>query len=414
MTAKTPILHVDMDAFFASVELARRPELQGKPVVVGGRGQRGVVAAASYEARAFGVHSAMPSTRARRLCPEAVFLPGDHAHYVTVSRRVMEILHRFTPLVEPLSLDEAFLDVGGSERLCGRPEQVAGVIRRTVLEEEQLTCSVGVAPNKFLAKLASEAAKPRVGGRGPIFGSGVHVVDAAGIEEFLNPLPVESVWGVGPRTLERLRRLGVRTVADLRELPEGTLISAFGSAAGTQLWRLARGVDDRSVVPNVGVKSVGHEETFAVDLIHKEDLRRELLRQAEAVGRRLRKAGVMGRTVTLKLRYADFTTITRSQTLVDATDLASEILKSADELLKLLDVTPGVRLLGVSISRLQDGSMRQLRLEELSDASWRPAEEAVDRIQDRFGIGSIGLASILEVDGLRPKRRGAQQWGPDE
>jgi DNA polymerase-4 len=326
----------------------------------------------------------------------------------------MEVLRRFTPLVEPLSLDEAFLDVGGGERIHGRPDHVAGAIRRTILEEEELTCSVGVAPNKFLAKLASEAAKPRVGRQGPIFGSGVSVVNAAGIEEFLNPLAVEAVWGVGPRTLERLRRLGVRTVADLRELPERTLVSAFGNAAGTQLWRLARGVDNRSVVPGAEVKSIGHEETFSVDLIHVEDLRRELLRQAEAVGRRLRKDGVMGRTVTLKLRYADFTTITRSKTLIDATDLASEILKSADEMLKLLDVTPGVRLLGVSISRLQDGSVRQLRLEELSDAGWRPAEEAVDKIQDRFGIGSIGLASILESDGLHSKRRGAQQWGPDE
>ena len=409
----TPILHVDMDAFFAAVELVRHPELRGKPVLVGGRGARGVVAAASYEARAFGVHSAMPSLRARRLCPEAVFLPGDHAYYGQVSRRVMGLFHRFTPLVEPLSLDEAFLDVGGAERLHGSPTEVALAIRKTILEEEHLTCSVGVAPNKFLSKLASESAKPRAGRQGPVFGSGICVVEVGGVEEFLDPLPVEAVWGVGPRTLERMHSLGVQTVAQLRGLPEGTLVASVGRAAGRQLWRLARGIDDRAVEPGQTVKSIGHEETFAVDLERSEDLHRELARMVDAVAHRLRDAGVAGRTVTVKLRYGDFTTVTRSQTRAAATDLATEILETATDLLGLLDPSPGVRLLGVSVSGLQDGNVRQLRFDEVTTAGWRAAEETVDRIRHRFGAGSIGPGSIVGPDGLRPKRPGQQKWGPD-
>ena len=409
----TPILHVDMDAFFAAVELVRHPELRGKPVVVGGRGARGVVAAASYEARAFGVHSAMPSLQARRLCPKAVFLPGDHAHYGQTSQRVMGILRGFTPLVEPLSLDEAFLDVSGAERLHGPPTEVAAAIRRTILEEEHLTCSVGVAPNKFLSKLASESAKPRAGRQGPIFGSGICVVEAGGVEEFLDQLPVEAVWGVGPRTLERMHGLGVQTVAQLRGLPEGTLVASVGRAAGRQLWRLARGIDDRVVEPGQTVKSIGHEETFTVDLERPEEIHRELALMADAVAHRLRDAGVAGRTVTIKLRYGDFTTVTRSRTRAAATDLATEILEAATDLVGLLDPSPGVRLLGVSVSGLQDGNVRQLRFDEVTTAGWRAAEETVDLIRHRFGPGSIGPGSIVGPDGLRPKRPGQQQWGPD-
>ena len=321
MTQPTPILHVDMDAFFVSVELVRRPELRGLPVVVGGDGERGVVAAASYEARAYGVRSAMPSTRARRLCPDVVFLPGDHRHYGEVSRRVMLIFRRYTPLVEPLSLDEAFLDVSGVVRLHGPPTEVAAAIRSDVLAEEGLGCSVGIAANKFLAKLASAQAKPTAGTDGPAPGRGVQVVPADGIREFLDPLPVEAIWGVGPRTLERLQRLGVRTVAELRAVPEPTLVSSLGRAAGAQFWRLARGIDERRVDPAQSVRSIGHEETFSRDLTEPGDLRRELIRMVDAVGRRLREAGVAGRTVTVKVRFPDFTTVSRSQTLPDATDL---------------------------------------------------------------------------------------------
>ena len=414
MTQPTPILHVDMDAFFVSVELVRRPELRGLPVVVGGDGERGVVAAASYEARAYGVRSAMPSTRARRLCPDVVFLPGDHRHYGEVSRRVMLIFRRYTPLVEPLSLDEAFLDVSGVVRLHGPPTEVAAAIRSDVLAEEGLGCSVGIAANKFLAKLASAQAKPTAGMDGPAPGRGVQVVPADGIREFLDPLPVEAIWGVGPRTLERLQRLGVRTVAELRAVPEPTLVSSVGRVAGAQFWRLARGIDERRVDPAQSVRSIGHEETFSRDLTEPGDLRRELIRMVDAVGRRLREAGVAGRTVTVKVRFPDFTTVSRSQTLPDATDLVVEILEVATGLMESLDTTSGIRLLGVSLSGLRDGSVRQLRFEDLGDPGWLEAEQAVDRIRDRFGVGSIGPATTVGPEGLRPRERGDGQWGPED
>ncbi len=414
MTQPTPILHVDMDAFFVSVELVRRPELRGLPVVVGGDGERGVVAAASYEARAYGVRSAMPSTRARRLCPDVVFLPGDHRHYGEVSRRVMLIFRRYTPLVEPLSLDEAFLDVSGVVRLHGPPTEVAAAIRSDVLAEEGLGCSVGIAANKFLAKLASAQAKPTAGMDGPAPGRGVQVVPADGIREFLDPLPVEAIWGVGPRTLERLQRLGVRTVAELRAVPEPTLVSSVGRVAGAQFWRLARGIDERRVDPAQSVRSIGHEETFSRDLTEPGDLRRELIRMVDAVGRRLREAGVAGRTVTVKVRFPDFTTVSRSQTLPDATDLVVEILEVATGLMESLDTMSGIRLLGVSLSGLRDGSVRQLRFEDLGDPGWLEAEQAVDRIRDRFGVGSIGPATTVGPEGLRPRERGDGQWGPED
>ena len=415
MSTETPILHVDMDAFFASVEVVRRPELRGRPVVVGGEGDRGVVAAASYEARAFGVRSAMPSTRARRLCPDIVFLRGDHRLYGEVSGRIMEVFRRYTPLVEPLSLDEAFLDVSGASRLHGSPEQVAAAIRADLSASESLTCSVGVAPNKFLAKLASGQAKPKAGLAGPVFGTGIEVVAVDGVEAFLDPLPVQTVWGVGPRTFERLERFGVRTVADLRDVPADTLVSALGRAVGSQLWRLARGIDDRAVEPEQVTKSVGHEETFARDLADPLEIRRHLVRMVDAVARRARSAGVAGRTVSVKLRYPDFTTMGRSHTLPDPTDLAVEILEVATGLVDSVDTTPGIRLLGVSLGNLQDGSVRQLRFNDIEVAQgrapgWRAAEGAVDEIRERFGNSAIGPAV---ADELGPKEIGDSQWGPD-
>ena len=415
MSTETPILHVDMDAFFASVEVVRRPELRGRPVVVGGEGDRGVVAAASYEARAFGVRSAMPSTRARRLCPDIVFLRGDHRLYGEVSGRIMEVFRRYTPLVEPLSLDEAFLDVSGVSRLHGSPEQVAAAIRADLSASESLTCSVGVAPNKFLAKLASGQAKPKAGLAGPVFGTGIEVVAVDGVEAFLDPLPVQTVWGVGPRTFERLERFGVRTVADLRDVPADTLVSALGRAVGSQLWRLARGIDDRAVEPEQVTKSVGHEETFARDLADPLEIRRHLVRMVDAVARRARSAGVAGRTVSVKLRYPDFTTMGRSHTLADPTDLAVEILEVATGLVDSVDTTPGIRLLGVSLGNLQDGSVRQLRFNDIEVAQgrapgWRAAEGAVDEIRERFGNSAIGPAV---ADELGPKEIGDSQWGPD-
>jgi DNA polymerase-4 len=401
---------MDMDAFFVAVEVQRDPTLVGKPVVVGGTGDRGVVAAASYEARAYGIHSAMPSSRARRLCPHAVFLPGRHERYGAVSERVFTILRSFTPLVEPLSLDEAFLDVTGARRLWGTGPEIAAQIRARVLDHEGLTCSVGVAPTKFLAKLASEAAKPVASLDGVRPGHGVVVVPVGGELDFLHPLPVRALWGVGPKTHERLDRLGISTVGDLAALPLDTLVTAVGDVSGRHLHLLANGVDERAVVPDQAVKSIGHEETFAQDLHDHDRLGREVLRLADAVGRRLRAHGQAGRTVVLKVRFGDFTTITRSVTLPDPVDSGRAIAQAADELLGTLDVSVGVRLIGVSANSLVAGGTQQLTLEDPAD--WSEADRTMDRIRERFGDDAIAPAVVLGEDGIRAKRRGDQAWGP--
>ena len=284
------ILHVDMDAFYASVEVLDDPALAGKPVIVGGTDRRGVVASCSYEARAFGVRSAMPTAQARRRCPHAVFLPGRHARYAEVSTQIHGVFERYTPLVEGISLDEAFLDVTGSERLFGPAVTIAARIRSQIATELHLACSVGVAPVKFLAKLASEAAKPRATGNGIDPGAGVVVVEPGDELRFLHPLPIESLWGVGPATGARLHRLGITTIGELAAVPSGALEAALGQAHGSQLARLARGVDDRHVEPNRELKSVSHEETYPVDLYAPDDLKRELLRMAEAVAARTRSS----------------------------------------------------------------------------------------------------------------------------
>ena len=406
-------LHVDMDAFYAAVEIRRRPELRGKPVVVGGTGSRGVVAAASYEARVFGIHSAMPSTRARRLCPHAVFLPGDHSHYGEVSARVMTILRDVTPLVEPLSLDEAFLDVRVVARLLGPAAELAAQIRARILEQEQLTCSVGVASTKFMAKLATERAKPRVGPSGPVWGTGVHVVDAGTEMDFLHRLPVTALFGVGPATSRRLLRLGIETVSDLAALSEAAAVAALGAAAGRQLHQLANGIDDRPVVVNRMPRSISHEETFARDLHTSQELAAEATRLGDAVARRLRSSGVQARTITLKLRFGDFRTITRSTTLDDPTDGARDVVASARELLSHVDVAPGVRLLGVGASGLVETAARQLSFEDEPRGHDR-AERVADQIRDRFGASAIGPAAAIRGDrGLRSPSDADQHWGPD-
>ncbi len=404
------ILHVDMDAFFASVELLRRPELRGRPVVVGGAGARGVVAAASYEARSYGVHSAMPALRARRLCPDAVFLPGDHPHYAEVSGRLMELFRSVTPLVEPLSLDEAFLDISGTRRLLGPPEEVAAWLRGRVREEESLSCSVGVASNKFLAKLATNRAKPRASRSGPVEGPGVHVV-APGTElAFLHPLPVGALWGVGPATLAKLERLGISTVADLAATPYPALATSLGKGAATHLHELAHGRDDRVVVPDQAPKSISHEETFAVDLTSLEQLRPEVVRMSEAVAARLRHHGFRGRTVQVKVRYRDFSTITRSTTLPAATDRGTDVLGTAWAMLELLPVDRGVRLVGVGVSNLGSEPVpEQLSFDAPSDDGWDRANQAVDAIRDRFGSQLIRPARLAG----RPERSAAAPWGPD-
>jgi DNA polymerase IV len=406
------ILHVDMDAFFVAVELRRRPELVGLPVVVGGAGERGVVAAASYEARRYGVHSAMPSVRARRLCPDAVFLRGDYPAYQEASEGVFAIFRSFTPLVEGLSLDEAFLDVTGARRLFGDGVAIANLVRGRIRDELRLACSVGVAPTKFLAKLASEAAKPRASAKGISPGPGVVEIRPGEELAFLHPLPVKALWGVGPATFERLSRLGVTTVADLAALPEAALVSALGRANGRHLHQLAQGIDEREVEPDRDVKSIGHEQTFAHDLVDRDDCEREVVRMADAVAARLRHHGRAGRTVTLKVRFGTFTTITRSSTVAEGLDTGPAIAAVARALLDTVDPAAGVRLLGVSVSGLGARAGEQLRLGD--DPGWGSATDAVDQVRERFGSDAIGPASLVGPDGIKLTRRGRQQWGPDE
>lgn len=382
-----PILHVDMDAFYASVELLERPELRGRPVIVGSPAGRGVVLSATYEARAFGVHSAMPMSRARRLCPQATIIPPSHGKYSEVSKGVMEIFHAITPLVEPIASDEAFLDVGGARRRLGPPAAIAARIRAEVLERYGITCSVGVAGSKFVAKLASKQCKP----------DGLLVVPQDEVVDFLHPLPVSALWGVGERTEQALVRLGIRTVGDLARVPVATLQRELGQAAGSHLAALAWGRDERQVSPHVPDKSIGNEETFAVDVDDPEVIRRELLRLSERVAARMRKSGHVGRTVSVKLRRADFSTITRSRTLPEPTDVAREIYATACELYRSAGLERvRLRLVGVRMENLRpaDSASRQLTLGE-REAGWREAERAMDRAIQRFGPDAVLPASLV-------------------
>lgn len=404
------ILHVDLDAFYASVEQLADPSLRGRPVVVGGLGGRGVVAAASYEARRFGIHSAMPMARARRACPDAVFLSPRFDAYTDASRQVMAILRDVTPLVEPLALDEAFLDVGGALRLQGDGPGIGAAIRQRVLGETGLVASVGVATTKLIAKLASDLAKP----------DGMLVVEPGHELELLHPLPVERLWGVGPATRDRLARFGIVTIADLASLPADTLVHALGPAAGGQLHALAWNRDDRRVEPHQEAKSVGHEETFPHDVRDRAQLERELVRMADRVAARLRSAGRVGRTVVLKARYGDFRTVTRSRTLSVATDVASVVSSTAIELLRALDVDQGLRLIGVSAQQLDaatgDAVQEQLSFDDTTagqpQQERHDLERAVDRVRARFGDDALGPATLVGPRGLRVGRAGTA-WGPD-
>ena len=416
------IVHVDMDAFFVSVELLRRPELRGRPVVVGGTGRRGVVAAASYEARRFGVFSAMPSMRARRLCPGAVFIAGDYDAYAAASARVFEIFRSFTPHVEPISLDEAFLDITGSIRLFGHgcPDShgvaMARRIRAEVTARTELTCSVGVAANMFVAKMASIEAKPKAGPGGIDPGPGVFEVRPGCETEYLHPLPVRRLWGVGPATHQRLVRLGVSTIGDLTTVSPAALRAAVGPAAATRLLELASGVDERRVDSGRPAKSVSHEETFATDLHDRDDLRTELARLADGVASRLRADGLAARTISLKVRDATFRTITRARTLPRPVDSAASITGAVHDLLDKASPSGGVRLLGVAASKFAEPA-EQLQLEGFDDeshAQWSDASRAIDRVRGRFGGTAIGPASTLTPAGLRPVRRGQHQWGTNE
>jgi len=406
------VLHVDMDAFYASVEVLHDPALRGRPVIVGGTGDRGVVASCSYEARAYGVHSAMPSTRARRLCPQAVFLAGRYDLYSDYSRRIHEVFRSFTPLVEGIALDEAFLDVSGARRLFGEPLAIASGIRTRIHDDLGLSASVGVASSKFVAKLASEAAKPRADRRGTRAGRGIVVVAPGEELAFLHPLPVQSLWGVGPATRQRLERFGVRTIGDLAALPEASLVTALGPAIGHQLHQLAWAHDDRAVEPDQQAKSIGHEETYARDHHELAPLKREAVRLADSVASRLRKHDLAGRTVNIKVRFHDFRTITRSRTMPAAVDSGPDIARVAASLLEHVDPSPGVRLFGVSVSNLIDQRTRQLTLDEVDAPGWGGVTAAVDRIRGRFGDRSVGPATLADDTGLRIKRQGDTQWGP--
>ncbi|MBA3691368.1 MAG: DNA polymerase IV [Actinobacteria bacterium] len=382
-----PILHVDLDAFYASVEVLKDPSLAGKPVVVGFDGPRGVVASASYEARTFGIHSAMPSVRAKRLCPDAVFLPSDFEAYRAHSNRFREVLLSVTPLVEPISLDEAFLDVGGASSLFGQPAVIAAKIRADVAREVGVNCSVGVAPTKFVAKLASDLCKP----------DGMLVVERGGVRAFLDPLPVSRLWGVGAKTGELLGRLGIRTVSELGATPETILARVLGEQSARHLRALAHGLDDRDVVPYEVPKSVSHEETFARDLDADQDVLRELLALSGRVAARLRADGYRARTAILKARLANFTTLTRSRTLADPTDVGADLYHVVGELYRAL---PGerrrIRLLGVQASGLVAAGAEQLAF--LHPERWGDVERAIDRIESRFGRGSAMPASLLDRD----------------
>ena len=379
---------MDVDAFYPAVEVLDNPCLRGRPVIVGGSLKRGVVSSASYEARRFGVHSAQPIAAAMRLCPAAILLPVRMSRYREVSSRIFDIFYRFTPLVEPLSIDEAFLDVEGSVRLFGRPVDIAKKIKETVSKEIGLTISAGVAPSKFVAKIASDMNKP----------DGLTVVPPQRLREFLDPLPISRMWGVGRVTQEAMALLDIRTFRDLRQTPKGLLERRFGKHGGEML-RLSMGIDERGVVIGHETKSVGHEETYEADIADIALARKELLSLAVKVARRMRREGLEGRTVTLKVRYSDFSMTSRSVTLDKYTSDASEIYMRACALLDKTAIGDrDIRLLGVSVSRItHPGSQEQLSLfgPDRGSQKRRRLNAALDSICERFGEKVIRQGMLL-------------------
>jgi len=378
------ILHVDMDAFYASVAERDDPSLKGKAVVVGA-GVRGVVLSANYQARTFGIHAAMPVGRAQRMAPHAIFITPDHARYSEVSEHVMEIFHSYTPHVEPLSLDEAFLDVTGSKRLLGTGRQIATAIRAKVEAQEGITCSVGIAPSKFIAKLASGRCKP----------DGMLEIPADRILNFLHPLPVSAIWGVGPKTTEALERLGLRTVEEVAHTPRATLIRALGEASGSSLYELAWGRDYRDVISDEPDKSISAAETFSRDIDDQEIILREFLRLSEKATHRLRERNLFAKTISIKVRYADFTTINRSKTLPLAIDSTHDTYEVVKKLFLALHLNRArLRLVGVALENLESQAPEQLILGS-RERGWREAEGAIDRAQARFGPGSVRPARLM-------------------
>ncbi len=374
-----------MDAFFASVAERDNPELRGKAIVIG-MGARGVVSAANYEARKFGIHSAMPVSRARRLAPHAIFLPVDMPRYQEVSSHVMEIFESFTPWIEPISLDEAFLDVSGVGRLLGSPREIAIAIRAKVFAQEGITCSVGIAPSKFIAKLASEHCKP----------NGMLEIETQDILCFLHPLPIRAMWGVGPKTAQTLERLGLRTIGDIANLPRTTLIRALGEASGASLYELAWGRDYRDVTAHDPTKSISAAETFSQDLDDPAQILTEFLRLSERASARLRDLDLFAKTISIKVRFADFSTINRSKTLPLALDGTQEIYEVVRSLYGALHIERArLRLVGVSLENLSSGAPEQMVL-GARESGWRQADGAIDRARARFGAGSVRPARLIE------------------
>ncbi len=382
--AGTGILHVDMDAFYASVEQLDDPSLRGKAIIIGAPDGRSVVSSASYEARRFGVRSAMPVGQALRLCPTAIVVLPHFDRYLELSAQVMRIFRDVTPLVEPLSIDEAFLDVRGVRRLWGSPGTIARSLRARVLDETGLTCSIGVAATKHVAKMASTISKP----------DGLLIVAEADTDAFLRPRSVRALWGVGPKAAESLEGRGIRTVADVLDTPREVLDRALGSAMGDRVWHLARGIDPRAVDTERVEKSVGHEETFHADIADPVVLRAELRRLADRVGARLRAGGWEAATIAIKVRFADFTTISRSQTLPEPTAVGQRIGDAAHDLFDAVDRRLPVRLIGVRAEKLRPAGSAPLALWD-DDEEWRRIEDALDGATARFGRGAVTRATLL-------------------
>ena len=380
----TRILHVDMDAFYAAVEVLDDPSLRGKPLIVGGMEGRGVVASASYEARRFGVRAAMSVGQALRLCPHAIVVVPHFERYSALSNQVMAIFHEITPLVEPLSIDEAFLDVSGARRLWGSPGRIARDLRERVRAQTGLTCSVGVAATKHVAKIASTLSKP----------DGLLIVSGSETAAFLAARPVRALWGVGPKAAEALESRGIRWVSDILATPRDVIERALGAAMGSQIWELAHGRDPRVVQTERIEKSIGHEETFLEDVTDPIVLRSELRRLADRVASRLRSGGWEAGTIALKLRFADFTTLSRSVTLPEATHVGQRIGDVAIELLDQVPLHQAVRLVGVRAERLRAAGGGMMPLWD-DDAPWRAVDEALDDARARFGRGAVTRASIL-------------------
>lgn len=384
------ILHIDMDAFFALVEVRENPSLAGKQVIVGYDGNRGVVLSATYEARKLGVHSAMPMSRALRLAPNAIVVEPDHEKYSEVSENVMAIFESVTPLVQPLSVDEAFLDISGAKKLMGTPSQIGEVIRARVSDEQGITCSVGVASTMFVAKLATNFAKP----------DGLHVVPADKVIEFLHPLPIGALWGVGEKTGEQLARLGLVNVSDIANTPVKTLARVIGQAAAEHLYELAWGRDPRVVTPNQAEKSIGAERTFEADIDDPEEILAQILDLSNKVAKRLRAANYFSRTITIKVRFADFTSVTRSKSLPSSTDLATDIYATSKSLFEAMNLQRArIRLVGVRATGLVPTSESSVQLEfSERDSGWREAEAAMDQVSLKFGNSAVKPARLIRPE----------------